>query len=267
MQVGLSTASYFSRCMTEDALTAIVKSGVPVCEVFLNTFSEYVPSFVKGLRARLDGTRVHAIHAMSAQYEPQLFSINKRQKDDAFGMLHKVLDAACTLGAGVYVMHGPLLLMGAAKNLELGRVTDVANEVAECCARRGVRLGWENVSYCVFNEPEFPCWIEKYGLHDNLGFTLDIKQAARRFHDPAAYLDAIGKRIANVHVCDYRMEDGRLRLEMPTRGGFDFMLLMETLKRLGYGGPLLVEVYSDMYDDEAALNESVRSLTALARTF
>ncbi len=49
MQLGISTASYFQKMMVEDAIPALGAEGVPVCELFLNSFSEYEPDFFRCL--------------------------------------------------------------------------------------------------------------------------------------------------------------------------------------------------------------------------
>lgn len=76
MEIGISTASYFNKLQIEDAVLDIGAHGVRLCELFLNTFSEYEPEFVDLLAERLEraNVQVFSVHPMSMQYEPQLFS-------------------------------------------------------------------------------------------------------------------------------------------------------------------------------------------------
>ena len=85
MQVGISTASFFNRLEVEDALVDLSSHGVRLCEVFLDTYSEYEPSYIDLLARRLAGRSlsVYSVHRMGTQFEPQLFSIQERQRNDA----------------------------------------------------------------------------------------------------------------------------------------------------------------------------------------
>ena len=47
MEIGLSTASLFSRELTENTFRILNSLKIPLCEVFLSTLSEYEPEFIK----------------------------------------------------------------------------------------------------------------------------------------------------------------------------------------------------------------------------
>ncbi|MCX4364105.1 MAG: hypothetical protein OSJ74_12125, partial [Clostridia bacterium] len=57
MKIGVSTATYFSRFYTEDALERIARLGADVCEVFFASRCEYTAAFAEVLRARLEDAR------------------------------------------------------------------------------------------------------------------------------------------------------------------------------------------------------------------
>ena len=255
MRIGISTASFYSRSCTEDSVTAIGALGAKICEIFLDTYSEYEAEFGLLLRSRAEqaGLEVVSVHAMSQQFEPQLFSLHPRQREDAFRIYERVLQAARTLGAACYVMHGAATLNGAAKNLELARIAPIFSELDEMARAYGVTLALENVSWCLFCTPSFGLRLREL-TKDRMHFTLDIKQAVRSGFSPEDYMDAVGDRIVNVHLCDYeRLENGAFRWRMPTQGQCDFSALRAALLAHGYRGPAFVEVYSDMYDDVDAL--------------
>ena len=69
MNVGISTASIFNKAMVEDTPPLLSAMGCRTIEVFLNTFSEYRPDFVRLLRERIDdaGLIVYSVHPMSNQ--------------------------------------------------------------------------------------------------------------------------------------------------------------------------------------------------------
>lgn len=257
MQLGISTASFHSRILTEDALNYIGKIGAKKAEVFLDTFSEYESSFGDVLLTHLAQTDVQviAIHAMAQQFEPQLFSIGQRQKQDAWEMFEKVLRQGKNLGASHYVMHGPARLKGALKNAGMRRIGPIVAEAADLALQYGLKLCFENVSWCMFHTPEFAQSLSENCKSDNLFFTLDIKQAIRSGYDPFAYVSAMGDRLAHVHLCDFILDaDGNLLgTAMPGKGVFDFHKLAQTLKSNGYKGDAMLEVYSDLYGELSEL--------------
>ena len=52
MKVGISTATFFTRVLTEDSFSVIRRLGADCAEVFLTTWYEYEPSFADLLRER-----------------------------------------------------------------------------------------------------------------------------------------------------------------------------------------------------------------------
>lgn len=258
LQVGISTASLFSRCNLEDAPKCIAALGGQVCEVFLNTFSEYEEEFIDTLIGELERYRlsVYSVHPMGTQFEPQLFSLYARQRKDATAIFEKVLRAGKSMGAKYYTMHGPGSMGGTAKNMELNRIGPIVKDLCQMAGEFGVTLAWENVSWCLYNYPEFGPRLLDAANTGLLRFTLDIKQAARSGYEPLSYAKSMRGYIANVHICDYKMIAGRAIPMLPGKGECDFLLLHEQLKGMDYGGVITYEVYSDLYGDYNELMES-----------
>ena len=259
MNVGISTASIFNKAMVEDTPAMLVDIGCKEIEVFLNTFSEYRPDFVRLLRKRIDdaGLVVYSVHPMSNQFEAQLFSIHPRQKADAFSMYRDALNAGRILGATHYVMHGSPHLGGTAKNLEMERITPVFRELLDVAAEYGITLCLENVSWCFFHTPAFGAELRQRLGDRRLKFVLDIKQAVRSGEDPFAFVEAVGEDLANWHLCDYAFDGtGKLSLKMPGQGQCDFFALGKAMAAKGYNGPAFIEVYSDMYRELDELKSS-----------
>lgn len=259
MKLGLSTACYFQKCMIEDSVLDISAHGVRHCELFLNSFSEYEPDFIALLAERLAAADItaYSVHPMSTQYEPQLFSIHPRQRQDALNIYERVLQGAKTLGAKVYVMHGPVHLSGAAKNISLTRLAPIFKELGDIAAGYGVTLALENVSWCVFCTAEFGRALRERLGAGSLKYTLDIKQAMRGGQDPLDFVEAVGPDIVNVHLCDAVLgHDGRIGLRLPGFGAFDFVALKNALARQGADYRAIIEVYSDMYGNTEELYDS-----------
>ena len=255
MLVGISTASLFNRYELEDSPARMAGMGASLCEIFLNTFSEYEDEFVKALKVRIDesGLNVYSIHPMGTQFEPQLFSIYHRQREDAKKIFEQVLQAGKTLNASCYVMHGPSGLNGAVRNMDILRIGPMVQELCEMAATYSLTLAWENVSWCLFHTPSFGPRLLEATKADDLRFTLDIKQAARSGYEPIDYIEAIGERMVNLHICDYVRNQERVVPVLPGKGECDLFALKQALNTKRYTGPAFLEVYSDMYSDEAEL--------------
>lgn len=269
MKVGISTASIFNKAMVEDIPAMFSSMGCCDIEVFLNTFSEYRPDFVRLLRKRIDdaGLRVYSVHPMSNQFEAQLFSIHPRQKADAFSVYREALNAGRILGATHYVMHGSPHLGGTAKNLEMERITPIFRELLDTAAEYGVTLCLENVSWCFFHAPAFGRELKERLGDRRLKFVLDIKQAVRCGEDPFAFVEAVGEDLENWHLCDYAFDEtGKLSLKMPGKGQCDFKALGAAMVRKGYRGPAFIEVYSDMYAQMDELKASFDHIWTILST-
>jgi len=268
MEIGLSTASYFQKLQIEDAILDIGAHGVRVCELFLNTFSEYEPPFVELLAERLAqaSVSVFSVHPMSMQFEPQLFSIHPRQREDALNIYERVLAAGKRVGAQCYVMHGPARLFGGVKNIELARIAPIFLDLAERAAAYDIQLTLENVSWCVFNEPEFGVRLQEL-TGGVIKHTLDVKQAVRSGYDPVDFIRAVGEHIINVHLCDAtRLPSGLVRYDMPGFGEYDFATMFNLLEKKGYRGPAFIEVYSDMYEQIPTLYDSLARVKQITST-
>lgn len=258
MEIGVSTASYFNRLQVESAVGDIAAHGVGLCEVFLNSFCEYQPGFIRLLKERVEeaGIKVFSVHPMSTQFEPMMFSAHNRQREDAWKLFELVLQGARDLGAAHYVMHGPANLSGAAKGLEMERIAPAFRDMIQMAASYGVTLTLENVSWCLFCFPEYGAALQE-AVGGGLKFTLDVKQAIRAGKRPEDFIAAVGGDIVNLHLCDaLRQGEGKVALTMPGRGEVDFASIRDGLRAHGYSGPAFIEVYSDMYGQVGEIYES-----------
>lgn len=244
MEIGISTASFFSKERTEEAVQQINKLKIPVCEIFLSTFYEYNESFIDELLKRKDRLQVYSVHTLNQQFEPELFNPMPRTRLDCEDIFRKVARGAGRLGAKYYTFHGP------AKFKKIKYVLNyekIGNRVQELCdivnkESNGVTaLTYENVHWTYYNEPDFITDISPY---TNVQTCLDIKQAKQSGIDVYEYLEKMGDRLANVHLCDYN-EEGKLAL--PGNGTFDFTRLFYTLLKMGYKGDAMIEVYPENY--------------------
>lgn len=257
--IGLSTASYFGKAVTEDSLELIRDTGVDTIEVFLTTFSEYEPSFGDLLAQRLKGLRVHSVHTLTSQFEPQLTNRALRTRRDAFSILEKVGQIMQKLGASYYTFHGATLIKKTQLNPDYQWEVECVKEIMTTLARYGGELTYENVHWARYRNPEF---IQK--LHEyipTLKTCLDIKQAMQSGIDYKEFLEADGDTLRTVHVCDY---DGD-KLCPPGKGSFDFKEFFKRLYGIGYDGPVMIELYSRDYDSFEEVKESVYYLKNISQ--
>jgi sugar phosphate isomerase/epimerase len=265
MVFGMSTACFFRRHITEDAVVRIGEMGIRHAEVFLCCASEYKRGYIAELNRRLQdaGISVCSVHALAIQFEPQLFTSYARAKKDAFAVLGDVLEAARLLGARSYTFHGPANIKRISnRNLDYAKFADDASLVAEKAREYGVRLAWENVHWGLFSDIYFLNRLLSSGVSDNLFFTLDIKQSVLAGVMPWDFAKAMGKRLANVHICDYRRDEDGIRTALPFEGELDFNSLKASLLTIGYEGPLIYEVYASDYRNESQLLANYRKTRA-----
>ena len=143
MRTGVSTASLFMRENNEEALPLLDALGVRTAEVFLTSFSEYDRNFGELLAEKKGRVRVHSVHVLNTQFEPQLFSGNPRVKKDAFFWLERAMRAGQALGAKYYTFHGIARIKRASRSGEKdnfaawgGGLREIS-EFPVFCARRG----------------------------------------------------------------------------------------------------------------------------------
>lgn len=257
MQVGISTATFFLKELTEDSFSVIQHCGGETCEVFLTTYSEYEPSFGELLAVRKGNVSIYSIHANTAQFEPQLFNGAARTRADAEVMFRRVLSVGQQIGAKVYTFHGPSRIKVTA-HLDPAVVGRRMRELGEIANEYGITLCLENVHWATFNSPDFYAEMNKYS--DGCGSVLDIKQARQSGCDWREYLSVMGGTLKNVHVSDVD-EDGNI--VMVGKGVFPFRELISRLADIGYSGPLIVEQYARNYSDYAEIAQSVEYLKNL----
>lgn len=259
METGISTASFFPRLYTEDALSKIAGLGAEVSEVFFASRCEYTEDFGNVLLSRLKaapGMRVHSVHALTNQFEPELYSLNDRAYGDAIATFEAVCREAEQIGAHNYTFHGATMLKKAVKySFNYDLISERVNILCDLAEKYGVTLCYENVHWAYFCNPGFFNAIKD--RCPKLGATLDIKQAMQSEISWREYLAAMKGRLKTVHLCDY---DDNGNLCLPGKGTFDFVTLYSALAEAGFEGPCLMEVYTKSYKDESELKRAFEFL-------
>lgn len=253
MRIGLSSAAFYGRMETEEMAHRLRKFPLEVCEIFLETHSEYSADFGSIVRENLGGLPCVSVHPKGTQFEPDLFGQSKRQVADALDIFARICDAGGVLGARYYVLHGPGTINTQRRPGEIRDLLPRMAQMQQIAAQRGMQVLWENVSWCSMRTAEDVQAVR--ALLPEMGFVLDVKQAYRAGTTPQAILAAMGEHIRHVHALDMD-EDGRLVL--PGQGGMtDWRALKKQLTDQGYDGAVILEPYTVQPEDEDALRQSV----------
>lgn len=252
MKAGISTASLFVRFSTEDALKFLSDNKIEVAEVFLESYCEYNKKFGKVLRKVKGDTEVHSVHVLTTQFEPQLYSVNERAKNDSFDILSGAMAAAKEIGAKYYTFHGVARLKKLPINIDYDRVGNITQQIINVTEKYGVSLAYENVHWSYYNYVGFFNEIRKRTT--GLKGTLDVKQARLSNVDYRDFIKEMGKDIVTVHLSDVD-ENGKMVL--PGRGITDFYEMFSMLSDYGFDGALLLEVYQNDYRSFSELFDSL----------
>jgi len=252
MRLGLSSAAFYGRLETEDAAEELKEFPLDCCEIFVETHSEYSTQFGALVREKLGGLPCRAIHAKGTQFEGDLFGSSPRQRRDAFQILRNVLDCGQAMGAEVYVFHGQADYRGGLHPGRMPRLCETVEQMNDLAGERGIKLAWENVSWCTLKRPEDAAYLME--ACPELYFVLDIKQAVQAGEDPFDFLPVLHDRLIHIHLLDF---DSSGWLCLPGRGMFDFARLHRELTGMGYQGDVILEPYAAQTEDETALMESI----------
>ena len=261
MKTGVSTASLFLRRENEEALPILHGLGVRVAEVFLTSFSEYDEEFGKKIAASNKGVEIWSAHVLNTQFEPQLFAAHPRVLGDAYGWLEKSLAAMRAFGATRYTFHGTARVKRATRSGERDDFPSIIKgfqRLVRTAEQYGVSVCLENVEWSTYNRPGV---FEKIAREiPSLYGVLDIKQARISEFPYEAYLAEMGSRLSHVHISDVD-ETGKMCL--PGKGTFDFSLLIDRLKDVGFDGAILIEAYKDDYKEETELKTACEFVNEL----
>lgn len=261
MQIGVSTATYFTRKYTEETIVPIAKLGAKVCEIFFATHSEYTEEFANIVKDELNKAqqysplKVHSVHALTNQFEPELFSLNSRSYNDAMTTFSRVCRVAQLVGASNYTFHGATMLKKTTYNFNFPLISERVNVLCETAKKYGITFCYENVHWAYFCTPDYFKTLRE--MCPELGCVLDIKQAMQSGISYEEYLKVMQGRLKTVHLCDYT-EDRKLAI--PGRGTFDFVTLFKKLNDIGYDGPCMMELYARDYKDDGDLEEAYQYL-------
>jgi len=259
MEIGLSSASFYPFVNTEESIALMKSLGFNVGELFLNSPSEYEEDFIKKLLHEKEeqNFKVNSVHGFSGSFEPYLFDSYNRRAEDMKVFFKKVCAAGKLLGADCYTFHG--LRLDKLSNLNLDKIIENYNELCYLACEAGIKLAQENVSWCMSSDLQFLQLLKekcKYPLY----FTIDIKQAYKAGVAPESYIDIMGESLVNFHINDRSEQEVCL---LPGQGNVNYLELVNKLKKCGYNGKGIIEVYRENYYSYNELTKAKDYLTLM----
>lgn len=254
MKIGISTASLFKTCETEDAFSIIKDACADTCEVYLGTFYEYRPEFAKKFAERAAGLEVNSVHVNPQNFESQLFFRGRRERGDGFYWLDQILRSAQLFGAKNYTFHGALRKEDCKEDFDY--IAERISEVADFCARYGVQLCLENVRWGLYNRPSV--FAELKRRCNNIAGVFDMKQARKSGYPYQMYIKDMAGAISHCHISDVD-ENGKTCL--PGQGVYDFKEIFSRLKDAGFNGAAIIEC--ENFGEQSELKRAVEFLKEL----
>lgn len=255
MKLGLSTATFFGKALTEDTFDLIRKFNIDVCEVFMTTFSEYASEFGDILAERAGDIEVFSIHSLNLHYEPELINPIERTRKDAEKIYRMVLSNGQKLNAKSYTFHGPARLKNRKYTFNFQYLGNRIEELCKIANEYGINLSYENVHWAYFSVPEFFENLKQYS--SDIKCTLDIKQAMQARLSYEDFLPVMKDRLNNVHISDF---DSEGNLCVAGKGNVDYYKLFSMLRDIGYDGNVMLELYCQNYENYYELGQSLEYL-------
>lgn len=239
--VGISSACFYPQ-KTEETVSLIAGLGYARAEFFLNTHSEFSHGFLSELKRMCEASGITpvSVHPYFSFAESNtFFSDYDRRFDDGLELYKKYFYSAAAFGAKFFNLHGAFLQVNMPPEVYAERYT----LLRRAALVEGIDLCQENVSRCLCGKADYLKALKDI-LGEDVSFTLDIKQANRAGEDPLTLAEIMGDKIKLCHINDF---DAKNECLLPCSGTFDISKFLGLLKKFGYSGDLITEVYSDNY--------------------
>ena len=254
MKAGLSTACLYPMEI-EKAFRQLAENDVKTAEIFVNSHCELSDPYRGEMLAvqKEYGVDVVSVHPYTCGIEPMmLFTAYERRVADMLDYYKRFFEYMNFFGARYFILHGnkPQNPFPDEKYFERYlKLQDTAEQFGVCAVQ-------ENVSRCTSKSLEFLVAM-KNALGDRAAFVLDTKQAHRSGTTPLDMVRALGKNIKHVHFSDFGAAGDCLKFGF---GEYDNFALFTELKKSGYAGNIIIELYRGSHNGAADLAENCMSL-------
>lgn len=248
--IGMSTSCFYP-LETEKSLEKVCRSGFKSVEMFINAYTELNEPYISEYKRLIEeyGINIVSIHITASFADGyNYFSDYYRRFEENIELFKKHIELANMLNSKFLVMHGVKKVMRISDDIYFERF----KQLSDIAYENGISLLQENV---VNFRSESPQYIEKMknSVGDRFGMVLDIKQCRRAGVDPNDFIKMHHDVIKHVHISDYDKERDCIT---PLKGAFDFQSFFKTMKKFGYDGDYIIELYKHSYSDENEIKEA-----------
>jgi len=254
MKAGMSTACMYPTEL-EKEFRFIAENGVKNVEIFVNSHCELSDPYRGEMLAvqRDYGISVASVHPYTSGIEPMmLFTAYERRVDDMLDYYKRFFEYMNMFGAKFFILHGNKNQNLCTDELYFERYL----RLRDAGDKFDITVVQENVSRCTGGSLDFLMKM-KGALGDRAAFVLDTKQALRAGNDPIEMVRALGENIKHVHFSDSGKAGDCLKFGC---GEYDNKTFFTELKRFGFDGSVMLELYRNGYESESELPENYRHL-------
>ena len=257
--IGISTSCFYP-LETEKSLEKVCLMGFKTVEIFINAYCELEEPYVSLYKKFADeyGLNVVSIHTTASVADGyNYFSDYYRRFEESIVVFKKYISLAKTLDSKYIIIHGVKKVMRTSDELYFERF----KELSELAYQNGLYLLQENVNSFRSESPEYIERMRK-AVGESFGITLDIKQCRRA----GVFIEKHHDIIKHIHISDsdgsgdYRKNSDCVT---PLKGLFDFNKLFTEMKKYGYDGEYIIELYKHSFNDENELTEAGRKLKVI----
>lgn len=251
MQIGVSTACFYP-AETETALKTLANGIADTVEIFFNAECELSGDIYREISSivRENGISVLSVHPYTSALETMsLFGNYPRRLTAMLDSYRRYFEIMNELGAKIFILHGALKSADCSESLYFERYS----MLYELGRSFGVTVAQENVSYCKSGNNAFLQSMKRQ-LGSDCAFVLDVKQALRSGTSPFTIMELLGSSIVHYHLSDNTTEKDCIPVG---KGKFDFPLFAQILKKSGYSGGIILELYRSGFSAADELKKSV----------
>ena len=245
---------------TEKAILTLGELGVKNIEIFVNDTSELSGTVRQDIMLFLSdyGMNIVSVHPFLSVLETTfLFYDYQRRVNTIMDIYARHFEFAQSVGAKIFVLHGAKKDAHCTDGVYIERFM----KLCDIAAKFGVTVAQENVHYCKSGSIDFLKMLKR---ECGAKFVLDIKQAVRAGYDPLEIVDAVGENIIHLHVSDNR--EGADCIPVG-QGTYNIRGLVSELRKKGFDGAMLLELYNNGYKELSELTESVKLLENISKEF
>lgn len=256
-RLGISSACFYP-LTTEESFLKLCKADIKCIELFFNSPSEihddYLNQIIKWKNEfNIDIPSVHPFMSFAESFF--LFSSYERRFYDILDFYKKFFEVTQKLGSEIFIIHG-LKLPG---SIDEETYFERFRKLVEIGNEYNVTVCQENVVQHHSQSSEFLKRM-KNALKDDFSMVLDIKQARRSLESPYDFISGLSSHIKHVHISDYNADSSCIP---PCEGLFEFSEFFNEMKKIGYSGKYIIELYNHSYKDEGQIYKSFSKINEI----